>query len=190
MRKYNTSPAVVSSKLCASAQLTKFKRLAPTVQSAQLQHPHLSYMEAKKGSQEGTSLEVLLVHERLPLEPVLSRQHAPPQWTKFNRSTPTIPAAWLQHTRPSTADREQCSKEGTTFSFVRKYSVSPYHPCDMYIPVQRTNNNISAPRTTVPTAWLQHTHPSTVYTKQRSQEGTGLLLHVVSERIVALEPVS
>jgi hypothetical protein len=76
----------VSSMQGASTQQTKCNRSAPTAPTARLQHTHPSPVGARKGSQEGTSLEVLLVREIVQLEPYHAYDtYIPAQLTKFKR---------------------------------------------------------------------------------------------------------
>jgi hypothetical protein len=166
--------------------------LAPRVPTARLQHTYPSTIDIKKAAQEGTSLEVLLVGEIEILEPVVHATHASVQRTNDNRSapTPTVPAARLQHTRPSTADREQRSQEGTSLKVLligEKPQLEPVVHVT-HASAQRTNNNRSAPR--VPKERLQHMYPSTIYINKASQEGTSLeaLLVVEIEILEILKP--
>jgi hypothetical protein len=127
-------------------------------------------VDAKKCSQEGTSLELLLVGERVQLESEsYDTTYVPAQWTKFKRLTPTVPSAQLQHTHPSTMDRKQRSQEGTSLKLNIVGEIVTLEPAVSFILVvsaNTTNNKGLAP--TVPTSHLQHNYPSTVVAKKGS----------------------
>jgi hypothetical protein len=169
---------------CTSASLTNNNRSTPMAPTAWLQHTHPSTVGARKGSQEGISLELLLIREIVQLEHESCDMYVPAQQTtNIQRSTPKVPTAWLPHAQPSTVGARKGSQEGTYLELLLVREIVQLEPVSsmQHASAQRTKLKRSA--TTAPTARLQHTYPSALEAKKGSQEGTSLKVLLVREKV-------
>jgi hypothetical protein len=139
--------------------------------------PRRTSLKHNVPSQDGTSLEVLLLGEKLQLEPVSSTLTPPASAQRRNNkiSAPTVPTAWLQHMYPFILDSKECPKEGTSLVVHVMRLKNPHSTMVSQTCTERFGN-----KGTLQT-WPQHTHPSTVDRMKGPQEGISFVIHVVGE---------